>query len=43
MVGRPGMGCIWTEPSSTSWTLSDGGLSVERLRNLARDVHDAVV
>ena len=37
------MGCIWTEPSMTSWTLSNGGLSVDRIRTLAREIHDAVV
>jgi len=39
---RVAAGCIWTEGALTGWASGDGPRDVERLRQLARAVHDAM-
>jgi hypothetical protein len=35
-------GCLWTEEALTGWALGSGRTSIDRLRALARAIHDAV-
>jgi hypothetical protein len=35
-------GCLWTEESLTGWALGSGRTSIDRLRALARAIHDEV-